>query len=150
MPVWLSGTLLTMQPRSLVLGLCASLNHFVVSHARHAPGASMRHRNGAFRWARGRGYPTPPEPIDDPPEPIAGGEAAQPGSSSTGPQGAPPPTRQELRRRFDQLRMAGAQEATTMRQKRAGRTRLLESGYRVFTTDLLQADSHRCHVDISP
>ena len=90
------------------------------------------------------------ESSDDPPEPIAGGEAAQPGSSSTGSQKPPPPTRQELRRRFDQLRMVGAQEATTMRQKRARRTQLVESGYRVFTTDLLQADSHRCHVDISP
>ena len=63
MPVWLSGTLLTMQPRSLFFGLCASLNHFVVSHARHAPRVSMRHRNGATRWPRGRGYPTQPNPM---------------------------------------------------------------------------------------
>ena len=63
MPVWLSGTLLTMQPRRLFFGLCASLNHFVVSHARHASLDSMRHGNGATRWPRGRGYPTQPNPM---------------------------------------------------------------------------------------
>ena len=42
---------------------CASLNHFVVSHARHASLDSMRHRNGATRWPRGRGYPTQPNPM---------------------------------------------------------------------------------------
>ena len=91
-----------------------------------------------------------PDPNADPIEPIAGGEAAQPGSSSTVKQEPRPPTQAELRTRFDQQRMVGPQQAMTKRQKRARRTQLLESGYRIFTTEIMQADSLSCHLDISP
>ena len=90
-----------------------------------------------------------PDPDADLPEPIAGEDAAQP-SSSSGAREPPPPTQDQLRRAFDQERMVGNMKAETKRQKRARRVQLLESGYRIFTTDVLQADSLRCQLDIKP
>ena len=83
---------------------------------------------------------------DVPPEPIAGGTSAAASSTSGGAEARR--LRQEvLRRLFDQGRMVGEEETLSKRQKRARRGQLLESGYRIFTTDVEQADSFRCQLD---
>ena len=90
-----------------------------------------------------------PDPDADLPEPIAGEDAAQP-SSSSGAWEPPPRTQDQMRRAFGQERMVGNMKAETKRQKRARRGQLLESSFRIFTTDVLQADSLRCQFDIKP
>ena len=93
-----------------------------------------------------------PDPNADWPEPIAGQEAGQPSSASSAGAGQEPPapTQEQMRRAFAQGRMVGTQVAETKRARRARRMQLVESGYRIFTTDLLEADSFRCQLDIQP
>ena len=90
-----------------------------------------------------------PAPNADPPEPIAGGDAAQPGSSS-GAAEPPYPAQAHMRRAFDDERMVGNQKAETKRQKRARRAQLRDAAFRIFTTDVSQAGSLRCQLDIKP
>ena len=93
-----------------------------------------------------------PDPNADWPEPIAGQEAGQPSSASSACLGQEPPapTQEQMRRAFAQERMVGLQVAETKRARRARRMQLLESGYRIFTTDVCEADSFRCQLDIQP
>ena len=93
-----------------------------------------------------------PDPDADWPEPIAGQEGAQPSSASSAwlGQEPPAPTQEQMRRAFAQERMVGKQVAETKRARRARRMQLLESGYRIFTTDVCEADSFWCQLDIKP
>ena len=92
-----------------------------------------------------------PDPATEvPPEPIAGGHAAG-ASSSAAAEAAPRTwTQEEMRRAFHQQRMVGEAEATSKRQRRIRRSQLLESGHRIFTTDVVQADSFRFQLDTNP
>ena len=75
-------------------------------------------------------------------EPIAGESGGAASSSSSAPKAAP--TQAQLQHSFDQRRTVGEEVALTKRQKRARRAQLLDSGHRVFTEDVCQADSFLC------
>ena len=91
----------------------------------------------------------PADPDAEPPEPIAGGDdAGQPSSSSSAPPPSPYPGQQYMQHAFHQECMVGEQKPETKRQKRARRAQLRDSGFRLFTTDVIQARSLRCKFEI--
>ena len=89
-----------------------------------------------------------PDPQAELPEPIAGSAAA--GGSSASSAWDSSVSQDTLQRSFHQMRMTGPEKTLSKRQKRARRTQLLESGYRIFVTDVVQADSFRCQLVTQP